>query len=373
MRSAEYIGSWDPASEIPGAFLDLPERVYKDFPGWIPEIKDSVRYMFSPLNKYFSVGKVWLGVNDDARLAGFIAPHQVIEGKLAAYFGYWEGHNNLEQHGKLFAAFEQWAKGHNAEVIYGPINFSTYGMYRIRTDSFSVKQFIGEPYNPSYYPELLSALGYDICKRYGTSFVSNLENASQSNKQYVERLREAIEKDYVIKPVTAEYWLENIEQLYHLSVEIFAANFAYTPISLDDFKKACGKSFADKICQHSSVVAEAKHGKGEIAGVFLNFPDYSPLVNQASAGDVAPESVSFGEHAEILERPKTLLLKTAGVSEKHRGKHLYTYLFNLCTVLGAAHYEQALCCLFILDNPSRKAADRMTQDLRHYALYSKEL
>ena len=368
---AEYSGPWDPASDLPAAFLDLPDQVYRDHSAWIPEVKDSLRYMFSPLNKYFSVGQVWLGVNDNARLAGFIAPHQQIDGKLAAYFGYWEGHNDPAAHKALFADFEQWARENKAEVIYGPINFSTYGMYRIRIDSFSASQFIGEPYNPSYYPALLDALGYRVCKQYGTSFVSSLEKAAQANQVYVDRLREAIESEYVIKPVTTDYWLENIEELYGLSLEIFAANFAYTPISLEDFKKACGKSFADKICQHSSLAAETR--EGEIAAMMLSFPDYSPLVRQAADTGITPDNVSFTEHLDRLERPKTLLLKTAGVSDKHRGKHLYTYLFNLCTVLGAAHYEQALSCLFILDNPSRKAADRMSQDLRHYGLYRKEL
>ncbi|MDX1694549.1 MAG: hypothetical protein R3208_12355 [Ketobacteraceae bacterium] len=367
----DFSGEWDPAKELPAGFVELPGKVYSEYPDWIPEVEAVVRYMFSQQNKYFAVGKVWVGLNDNTRLAGFLAPHQRIEGKLAAFFGYWETKDNPAANKALFEAFEEWARDQGAERIYGPINFSTYGMYRIRLDSFDAGQFIGEPFNPPYYPGLLEGLGYELAKMYGTSNIPDLAKAAEKSREYVDSLKQAVESEYVVKLVTAEYWLDRIEELYGLTLEIFEENFAYTPITLDDFRKACGESFAAKICQHSSVVAETRDG--EIAGMMLCFPDYSALVRQGTRQPIAPETVSFAKHFDSLPDPRTLLLKTAGVSDRHRGKYLYTYLFNLCVLNALPYYDKALGCLYVIDNPSRKTADRMSQDLRHYALYSKEL
>lgn len=369
--STSFSGEWLPDAKLSENFLDLPHRIYKDHPFWIPESRAVVNFMFGEGNNYFQHGKVWLGYNSKSRLAGFIAPHQLIDGKRAAFFGYWESEMSLDSNQELFEQFEAWAIKNQAEVVFGPINFSTYGMYRIRIDDFSSRQFIGEPYNPEYYPELLDRLGYEVSRTYATSTTHDLTASAEDTAGLLDSIRSRIESEFIIKPVTSDYWMQNIERLHKLSLEIFKENFAYTPVSLADFKKVCGESFAAKICKHSAVAAETMDG--DIAGMMLSFPDYSPLVNQAADDPVSPDSVNFEEHFDTIPGPRTLLLKTAGVSDRYRGKQLYTYLFYHCIERALPYYDSSLGCLFIQDNLSRKASDRITNQLRHYGLYSKEL
>ena len=79
----------------------------------------------------------------------------------AACFGYWEGLNDPEAHRELLSHAEQWAREKGAKKLYGPINFSTYYAYRIRTEGFWMNlRFPGECYNPEYYQSLLEGLGY---------------------------------------------------------------------------------------------------------------------------------------------------------------------------------------------------------------------
>lgn len=365
-----YQGEWTGTEPLPARFHQLPIEIYHNSRNWIPEVPSIVEHMFSAANRYFSIGSVWLDVREGVRFAGFLSPIQNINGKHAAYFGYWETIDDVGLNKDVFSEFERWAKSKGAEVVYGPINFTTYGMYRLRVDSFDTPQFIGEPFNPSYYPELIASLGYSCSQKYATSNMSNLRSFEKDHKEVVEKLEPELRKSFNIYKVTSDYWMENIEKLHELSLEIFKNNFAYMPISLDDFEKVCGDSFARKICAYSSVVAETSEGK--IAGMMLNFPDFSPLVNQSSVLRMTPDQVDFGQHFKHLPDP-VLLVKTAGVANEYRGKHLYTYLFSKSLYEGMKHYKNALGCLFILDNPSRRTSDRMTSDLRHYALFRKEL
>ena len=74
--------------------------------------------------------------------------------------------DELEPNQILFQRFEQWAKSNGAEAVYGPINFTTHGLYRVRLDYFEHGCFPGESYNPSYYPALLEKLGYQVNQHY---------------------------------------------------------------------------------------------------------------------------------------------------------------------------------------------------------------
>lgn len=365
-------GPWSPEVTLPDAFIQAAKRVYQHDPQWIPEQEQTVRFMFSAANPYFQAGSVWLGTAGNAlRLAGFFAPYQVIGGKKAAYFGYWETCDDLALNQAAFSEFESWARSQGAEVIYGPINFSTYGSYRVRIDRFDMQPFIGEPYNPSYYPELMDSLGYRVDQLYGSTDTGHPSSIVDSKLNDIKQFEQTTGQEYRIFTVSVDYWMSKLEQLYALSVEIFQANFAYTPISFTVFKQVCGADFIKKACQHSSVIAESL--EGDIAGMMLNFPDYAPLVCQGADYGIAPSQANFAEHFDLLPRPRSLLLKTAGTAQAHRGKHLYNYLFHKSCQQALAHYDNLTGCLFHLDNPSRKTVSQFNEGLRRYALYAKEL
>ena len=63
----------------------------------------------------------------------------VIGGVKAARFGHWETTEDLEADGLLMDAIEAWAKGQGAGVIYGPIDVTTYGTYRVRQMSMALE------------------------------------------------------------------------------------------------------------------------------------------------------------------------------------------------------------------------------------------
>ena len=93
-----------------------------------------------------------------------------IDGVPAAFFGFWETVEDLPTNQKLFLELEDWAKSLGAKILVGPINFSTFYGNRIRIDQKNSHSFLGEPYNPSYYPKILEGAGFEKYHQYITAY-----------------------------------------------------------------------------------------------------------------------------------------------------------------------------------------------------------
>ena len=122
------------------ASVSLAQAIYQGDDQWIPEDPQAITAAFSPENAWFQKGALSLFlIKGKARAAAFIGPQggpeMVIDGLKAAFFGYWETTEDPEADRLLMAKVEAWAKAQGASVLYGPINFTTYGTYRLRTSA----------------------------------------------------------------------------------------------------------------------------------------------------------------------------------------------------------------------------------------------
>lgn len=360
--------SWNPSSPLPEAFLDLPAQVYANDPFWLGESPEAVRRQFSHLNPWFHEGEAWVGViPGKARLAGFLVPGQLIDGEQAAFFGYWETIHELEPNLQLFNELTAWARSHGATRIYGPINFTTFGANRLRTDAFEHGAFPGEPWNPPYYPALMEQLGFEVRYRYLSTFARVGDILPAIKKDYL-RVRPQLEKAIRFTEMTPAFWLSHLDELYGFVGEVFGANFAYTPISLDTFRMACGEDFARRFCPRTSILAQSLDGR--IAGFFLVYPDYGPLMRRALPDPLPPEQATHEQAFDRLPLPRLALAKTGGVHPDFRSFGLFTAMGCELTLRAEGLYDEIAGTLVREDNASLNFAARHGQSRRHhYALY----
>ncbi|OUS04681.1 hypothetical protein A9Q81_06045 [Gammaproteobacteria bacterium 42_54_T18] len=363
---------WQPSNEIPASFLEIPKRVYRDDPLWIPEDPQQVAVAFSSLNPFFEGGKAWLQTEgNDCRLAGFYTPTLNIDDESVAFFGYWESTNNQESNQRLFREFELWAAKQGAKRIYGPINFSTFGNYRIRLDHFDKGYFTGEPYNPSYYQSLLEQLGYSEAINYYSIFSQQVGQLANRFGPKQDTLALAKEEGFQLQLLTPELWREKLDELYPFVDAIFSENFAYTGIGANAFKAAFS-SLSNKFCQHTSLAVLAPDGS--LASCLLGFPDYGPLLCQGNENPINPLQLDFKKHFPLLECP-TALGKTVGVLPDYRRYGLYTWMLHEYMILTAEHYQSVGAVLMRSGNNANKMANLIFEDetthIRHYGLFQK--
>lgn len=365
---------------LPESFFEVAQAIYQDDPNWLGEQAETIKVAFSDNHDYLKKGgKVWADAvvnpqGEVARLAGFYDPAMNIEGAAVAYFGFWETSNHSAPNTSLFQRFEAWAKAQGAEVVYGPINFNTYGLNRIRlfseeeeAEGGETASFIGEPYNPDYYSGLLDDLGYNIRYRYFTRITNNPSQLAEVVAPMLERGKQALQGEFEFHRFNGDLWRQKLDQLYPITDRMFRNNFAYSPITKEQFVASCGEPFAKKLCPLSSVLVTDK--RGDIAGYFLVFPDYSPLIRQGLA---TADNVNFDQHFDQLPYPRMALAKTGAVHPDYRKAGLFTLMSMQLTLWGEPYYQRIAGALVREDNPSLKYA-RNGEQQRVYALYQKSL
>ncbi len=360
---------WNPSQTLDEAFIRLPFDIYQKDNFWLGENSAAVRLAFSDRNDFFKSGKSWVGNTDKCRLAGFIEADNVIEGKKAAYFGYWETYNDVKDNRYLFSQFEQWAKKQGADIVYGPINFNTYGSNRLRVDAFDQPAFIGEPYNPDYYPVLLRKMGYQICYRYQSRFHRDPPQWAQEMDALYQKQKLVLGNQFQIKALTPDIWLQRLDELYEVIDVAFRSNFAYRPISKLQFINGFGKGYINKACPKTSNIVFDENNR--VVGFFVAFPDYAPLLQlrENRSGEVTTDYQTC--YRDLVE-PRLLLAKTGAVHPDYRTSGVFTWMANEILMNSLGRYEHICSAMIREDNHSLGYAMRCPIQ-RTYGLFSKNI
>jgi len=367
--SIEWRSGTDGASD---AFLDLPAIVYRDDPRWIPEEASIVARAFSRENAWFDQGEAaTLCLPGEARLAVFINGACTIDGERAAFFGYWE-QTATAASARLFDAAADWARARGCTMLYGPIDFTSFGRYRVSLGSEpGGLPFPGEPYQAPGYAETLTALGFHEVRRYATQLGPTPREAVERKRPALDSARAA---GYSFETLDARAWLAFVPELYAVADSIFGDGFAYTPVSRAYFEAGYAESVARRLCPHTSLVARA--ADGSLAGFLLAFPHYGPLAVQGAARDRVPASrLSFAEHAARLcaSGERTAIAKTAGVMPEHRRRGVLDAMSVLAIERGLPHYDRWMAALVRDGNASGRFGAPYSAAERSYALYARRV
>ena len=148
-------------------FLDLPFRIYKDIPDWVPPLQmderrrlDTKRY---PFFRHSQAG--FFLAYDGTRILGRLA---VLDNRLynqhnnekTAFFYLFECENQLPAAQGLFEAACDWARARGLTNMLGPKGFTVLDGFGLLVKGFEHRPAFGIPYNPSYYPGLIEAAGF---------------------------------------------------------------------------------------------------------------------------------------------------------------------------------------------------------------------
>jgi hypothetical protein len=359
---------------LPRGFLELPLLVYEGDGLWIPEDAREVERAFSPANPWFSSGAARsFCIPNRSRLAVFRHPAMRVAGDPAAFFGYWESAGDAEADVLTMREGEAWARQSGARLLLGPINFSTFGSYRVRLSAEpGAVPFPGEPYNPPGYPAMLERLGFMLRERYLTQLGPFPRERWVESRAAYEALRA---EGYTFQCSTPAVWLSRLAELHTLIDVTFRSNLAYTSVDDTTFSRSFGSAFIGRACPHSSTLALAP--SGEIAGFFLVYPHYGPIVVQgAGRARVTIGSLDYTRHAPLLaERgPMDAIVKTVGVHPHHQRKGVMNALaVAMCDRGALERYHTWYGALIRQDNVSRRFAEGHAAAERWYGLYGKHL
>ncbi len=147
-----------------------------------------------------------------------------LEGAVAAALGAFACDNADAGAGLIREAMAR-LKDEGFGAVLGPMDGDTWGRHRLVIESDGRAPFMMEPQNPAHYVDAFAQSGLGIVSRYVSAVRPTDAAASGSAAPAGLRLRE-------FDVARAE---DELTRIHMLSLEAFAANHFYQPISRDDF------------------------------------------------------------------------------------------------------------------------------------------
>jgi hypothetical protein len=262
-------------------FIDLPWRIYANYPKWVPPLKKEVRRMLDPHRHpfwEFSEGILFLarrGSETVGRIAGVIDRHyNEFHNEKMGIWGFFECADDPDAAAALFSSVETWARRKGMTFMRGPLSPSTNYEVGLLIEGFQYPPALMMAYNPPYYPRLVEACGYTKEK----DLLAFLIDGDYQPPDWMDRLAERITRKKGIhirpaRPKDADSEFDLIREIYNGA---WSDNWGFVPLSdheMRDIQKNVMK-FVDP-----EMVFFIDY-EDEPAAFCVIFPDMNPLLKR---------------------------------------------------------------------------------------------
>jgi hypothetical protein len=154
-----------------GRFVDLPYRLHRRDPNWVPPLRRDVRALLDRRrNPFFDHGDAefwlaWRGGRPVGRISAQINRlHLETHRDETGNFGMIEATDDPAVFAALLETAEAWLRERGMRRVVGPYNLSMNDEIGVQISGFDSPPMIGMPYAPPYYAERLDGAGYSKVK-----------------------------------------------------------------------------------------------------------------------------------------------------------------------------------------------------------------
>lgn len=293
-------------------FVDIPYRIFKDHPQWVPPLRIDVEEQLNRKKHPFyerSDADFFIAVRDGKDVGRIAAlenkPYNEYHGVHQAQFYLFDSEDDDEVAKALFETVFEWARLRGLNKVVGPKGFAALDGYGLLVEGFEHRQMMSMMnYNFAYYVRLIENMGF-------TKIVDFVSCYLSPEKFYlperVHRIADRVQqrgklkvKRFASKKELSE-WAPKIGKAYN---QAFINNWEYYPLSENDI---------DYVLKTILVVADPRlikviiH-KDDVVGFLFGFHDLSAAL-QRSRGRLLP----FGIIDLLLEKRRTKWISLNGM------------------------------------------------------------
>jgi ribosomal protein S18 acetylase RimI-like enzyme len=362
-------------------FIDLPWKIYKGDPHWVPPLKLAVKDLLDvKKNPFFKHAKmhpllVFHGKECVGRALGVVDEnHNQFHEEKVVFFGFFEAIHDHEVTRLLLDEIARWGRIQGMTVMRGPMNPSTNHECGLLVEGFDDSPYVMMTYNPPYYIELLEKYGMVKAKDLYSYEVSHGAHFSKVILAQAERLKKR--GAVTFRPVNLKIFDQEVEKLLEVYNDAWEKNWGFVPMSPEEFRHLA-QDMKMVIDPDLCLIAEVK---GEIAGFALALPDVNQVFKKLSRGTLLP----FGLFKLLWNlkgpgRKKTInrcRIITLGIKKAYRdygiGPLLYTEYLKRGPESG---YPTGEASWILEDNkPMNKALNHMCgEKTKTYRIYDRSL
>jgi hypothetical protein len=263
------------------SFINLPWKIYAQYPQWVPPLKKEVRRMLDPLSHpfwEFSERILFLarrGSETVGRIAGIIDGHyNRFHNEKMGVWGFFECADDPAAASALFFSVETWVRSKGMTFMRGPLNPSTNYEVGLLVEGYDYAPALMMAYNPPYYPGLVESYGFTREKHLLTFLIDGDYRLPGWMNRLAERMmqKKGVRIRHAsLKNADAEFTL--IREIYN---DAWSDNWGFVPLSdneMRDIQKNV-MNFADPD------LAFFIYYEDEPAVFCLVFPDMNPLLKR---------------------------------------------------------------------------------------------
>jgi hypothetical protein len=308
-------------------FIELPFRLYKDSPQWVPPLLDDLRLQLNreryPFYQHSDAD--FFTATRSGEVVGRIAAlenrhYNAHWNSQTAFFYLFETKDDPEAGAALFETVEKWARARGLTKVVGAKGFLQGDGIGVLIEGFEYRPAVGIPYNHEYYGALIEQAGYQRQRDFVSLYL-------QGSLQLPARIHEIADKmkarrGFSIKTfknkAELREWVPSIVQTYN---DTFIDNWEFNPVT-----DAEARVIGDRLIQIADPRLIKLVMKGdEIAGFLFGFPDISEGICR-SGGRLWP----FGWFWLLREfgRTRWLNLNGAGILAPYRGLGVNAILYS---------------------------------------------
>lgn len=147
-------------------FIELPLRMYRDCPYFVPPLYSDELKIFTDKNAYADTcGSVFYLAKRNGETVGRIQgilqkQYNELHSEKRIRFTRFDAINDVEVARALFDAIEAWGRAQGLDTVCGPLGYSDLEREGLLIEGFEELSTFEEQYSYDYYPALIEACGY---------------------------------------------------------------------------------------------------------------------------------------------------------------------------------------------------------------------
>ena len=269
------------------AFVDLPFRLFKHDPTWIPPLRISVFDRISPkypANDHQDTA-LWMAYRNGKPVGriGACVDHSFNEfqDQSWAWVGFFESFDDPEAAAVLFDTACAWAAAKGVQECVGPGSFTTNDECGLLVEGFEHPPMILTPQNPRYYERLWVEAGWEQAMD-----LWNLDQEkgglSDRQKRMLGRLQ--ARADIHVRSMRMDDFEAEVDRFFEVYHSAWARNWGFAPMNEAEIKHLA-KNLKQIIDPELVLIAESK---GQAVGVALVLPDANEAMQKVRSGRLLP-------------------------------------------------------------------------------------
>ena len=299
-------------------YMDLPFKLYKDSPYWVPPLAMDARAVldrkqypyyqhsdaqfFLALEQGETIGRI--AVLENTRYNDF-------NHERTAFFYQFECFNNEQAALALFETAFEWARCRGLNNIIGPKGFTPLDGMGLLVQGFEQLPALGIPYNHDYYPALVEAAGFIKRNDVDSGVISGNFTIPETIHKVAERIKQRRDLHVMEfrKRSDLRKLVSRLGELYNGALEGTEGNYPPTQAEIDGMAQQI-LWFADP-----KLIKIVMKGDDPV-GFLLAYPDISEALQQTK-GRLFP----FGWWSILrsLRNTRVININGAGLLPEHRG------------------------------------------------------